>query len=223
MEKPLLAIVLKELRRDLQSRQQRNRIIYAKHNNYYWSEKEADFARTAEEVWAAEKQSGAACQYIAEYLFGGLDHYSRAIEILLDAHRREVLDEGGQSRLVEFLRGQNRFAETIPILEPLVQRRPDNLQYRVWLMNAYFKTGKSGQLAKLLKETHDYFHQEQSLERERHGHAGPKLPGERNLSTRRSITLRKRLPSISARPRAAGSATACSRAITATRPGPSPA
>ena len=136
VEKPLLAIVLKELRRDLQSRQQRNRIILSKHNSYYWGEKEADFARTADEVWAEEKQSGAACQYIAEYLFSGLDHYPRAIEILLDAHRREVLDEGGQSKLVEFLRSQNRFAETIPILEPLVQRRPDNLQYRVWLMNA---------------------------------------------------------------------------------------
>ena len=55
---------------------------------------------------------------------------------------------------------QNRFAETIPILEPLVQRRPDNLQYRVWLMNAWFKTGKPERLAKLLKETHDYFHKD---------------------------------------------------------------
>ncbi|MGA2258436.1 MAG: hypothetical protein ABSG53_27545, partial [Thermoguttaceae bacterium] len=159
-EKPLLAIVLKELRRDLQSRQQRNRIIFNKHNVYYWSEKEADFARTADEVWAEEKQSGAACQYIAEYLFSGLDHYPRAIEILLDAHRREVLDEGGQSKLVEFLRSQNRFAETTPILEPLVLHRPDNLQYRVWLMNAYFKTGKPEKLAKLLNETRDYFHKD---------------------------------------------------------------
>ena len=34
------------------------------------------------------------------------------------------------------------------------------MQYRVWLMNAYFKTGKPEQLAKLLKETHDYFHKD---------------------------------------------------------------
>jgi tetratricopeptide (TPR) repeat protein len=133
--------------------------MFNKHNNY-WAEKEADFARTANQVWAEEKQSSAACQYVAEYLYWGLDHYGRAIEILLDAHRREVLDEGGQSRLVEFLRLQNRFAETIPVLEPLVERRKGNLQYRVWLMNAYFKTGKPEQLAKLLKETHDYFHRD---------------------------------------------------------------
>jgi tetratricopeptide (TPR) repeat protein len=158
VEKPLLKIVCDELRRDLHSRQQRNRVIYWKHIGNYWSVKEADFARTAEEVWAEDKQSGAACQYIAEYLYWGLDHFGRAIEILQDAHRREVLDEGGQSRLVEFLRGQNRFAETVPILEPLVARRPDNLQYRVWLMNAYFKTAQPRKLADLLKKTHDYFH-----------------------------------------------------------------
>jgi predicted Zn-dependent protease len=160
VEKPLLKIVCDELRRDLHTRQQRNRVIYWKRTSYYWSAKEADFARTAEEVWAEDKQSGAACQYIAEYLHGGLEHYGRAIEILLDAHRREVLDESGQSRLVEYLREQNRFAETLPILEPLVARRPDNLQYRVWLMNAYFKTAQPKPLADLLQKTHDYFHKE---------------------------------------------------------------
>jgi hypothetical protein len=162
LEKPLLAIVLKELRRDLQSRQQRNRIIYSRNgeDRYYWEEKEADFARTAEEVWAEQKQSGAACQYIAAYLFHGLGRLPRTIEVLLDAHHRGVLDDGGQATLVGFLRMGRRVAETIPVLEPLVQRQPGDLQYRVWLMNAYSSTGKAEQFAKLLKETHDYFHQE---------------------------------------------------------------
>src|SRR5208337_3846277 len=74
--------------------------------------------------------------------------------------RREVLDEGGESKLIEFLRSENRFAETTAILEPLVQNRPGNLQYRVWLMNAWFKTGKPERLARLLKVTDDYFHKE---------------------------------------------------------------
>ena len=160
LEKPLLTLVLKELRRDLQTRQQRNRVFYWKRNQYYWGEKEADFAGTAEEAWAQEKQSGAACQYIAEYLYGGLDHYGRAIEILMDAHRRKVLAEDGLSELVGYLRAQNRFVETIPLLEPLVQRRPDNLQYRVWLMNAYFKTNHPELLTVLLNETHGYFHRD---------------------------------------------------------------
>ena len=124
VEKPLLAIVLKELRRDLQSRQQRNRIDLCRSTGTTTgARKRPTSPAPPTKSGPQEKQSGAACQYIAEYLYWGLDHYPRAIEILLDAHRREVLDEGGQSRLVEFLRGQNRFAETIPILEPLVQRR----------------------------------------------------------------------------------------------------
>jgi tetratricopeptide (TPR) repeat protein len=160
LEQPLLKIMLAELRRDLHTRQQRNRSMYEKHYSYYWAEKEADFARTAEEVLSAEKQSGAACLYIAEYLYSALEHYDRAIEILKDAHQREVLDEAGQSRLVEYLRYRDRFAETIAILEPLVSRRSDNLQYRVWLMNAYFQTKQPQRLAGLLKQTHDYFHQD---------------------------------------------------------------
>ena len=118
VEKPLLAIVLKETppRPRIAATAEPHAVCQAL--ELLWGEKEADMARTAEEVWAQQKQSGAACQYVAEYLYSALDHYPRAIEILLDAHRREVLDDGGQSRLVEYLRGQNRFAETIPILEP---------------------------------------------------------------------------------------------------------
>ena len=95
-----------------------------------------------------------------QYLYHGLRHYDRAIEILLDAHGRKVLDEGGQSTLVDFLQGQNRYAESIPILEPLVDRRPDNLQYRVWLMQAYFQTKQPEKLLALLKKTDAYFHQD---------------------------------------------------------------
>jgi len=160
LDRPLLAIVGGELKKDLRTRQVRSRQMYDPHWGNFWGEKAADFARAADEVWAEQKQSGAACQYIAEYLFSALDRHSRAIEILLDARRREVLDEGGESKLIEFLRSENRFAETTAILEPLVQNRPGNLQYRVWLMNAWFKTGKPERLARLLNVTVDYFHKE---------------------------------------------------------------
>ena len=156
-----LAIVLEELRRDLRI------AATAEPDHIYRSTRATTGARKRPTSPAPPTKSGPRRNSPARpantspsTCSRGLDHYPRAIEILLDAHRREVLDEGGQSKLVEFLRSQNRFAETIPILEPLVQRRPDNLQYRVWLMNAWFKTGKPERLAKLLKETHDYFHQD---------------------------------------------------------------
>jgi len=161
IEPRLLAIVLRELKLDLQSRQSRNRNMYHRHHgNYFWEQKAEDFFRTAEEVYAEQKGSGAAVHYIADYLYWGLDRHARAIEILQVAHRAKLLDEGGQSTLVDFLRRQNRFRETIPVLEPLVELRPENMQYRTWLMNAYFHAGRRADLLALLKTTDEYFHEE---------------------------------------------------------------
>ena len=159
LEDRLLKIVLDELRRDLQSRQQRNRVMYYRHHSYYWREKEAEFRRVAEEVYAQRRQSGAAVQYIADYLFRGLDHHDRAIEMLLIAHRQKLLDENGQSKLVQYLHERSRYGESIAILQPMVELRPDNMQYRVWLMHAYFRTNRPAELLALLKQTDEYFHE----------------------------------------------------------------
>jgi len=98
--------------------------------------------------------------YVADYLYHGLSQRHRAVDVLLDAFRREVLDETGQQRLVDFAHWQNRFAETLPILEPLVERRPDNIQYRVWLMRAYWGTKQQARLLDALKKADAHFHQQ---------------------------------------------------------------
>ena len=160
LEERLLAIVKDELRWDLRSRQSRNRQMYHRHHGNFWSENTDAFAQTAEEVLAERKDSGAAVQYIADYLYHGLDRHPRAIEILFSAHSRKILNEQGQSTLVKFLHEQNRYGESIAILQPLVELRPDNMQYRAWLMHAYFRTGRQEELLALLEDTDKYFHQE---------------------------------------------------------------
>jgi len=161
LEPRLLRIVIKELKWDLRSQQSRNRNMYHKRNgSYYWSEKTDDFAKAAEEVYEERRGSGAAVKYIAEYFYWGVARHARSIEILLAVHEQKILDENGQSTLVDFLRRQNRFAETIPILQPLVELRPENMQYRVWLMNGYFHVGRQKDLLALLKQTDEFFHQE---------------------------------------------------------------
>jgi predicted Zn-dependent protease len=155
----LLAIVVAELRRDLESRTQHNRIMYAAHNTHYWAAKRADFLRAAEAVYAERKSSGEAVKYIAEYLYHGIDAQPRAIEILLVAHGQKLLDEGGQSQLVNYLQGQGRYGESIAILQPLVEQRPDNIEYRTRLMRAYHQTGRRDELLALLKATDAYFHE----------------------------------------------------------------
>jgi tetratricopeptide (TPR) repeat protein len=161
IETRLLRFVLGELRRDLESRQQRNRVIYNRSNSYYWVEKEADFVKTAEEVLAQHGRTSASVEYIAEYLYRGTFRLDRAIAALLAAQAKKILYEGGQAQLVRYLHEANRFAESIPLLVPLVAKRPDNLDYRVWLMRAYFKVGRPKDLLALLKDTDAFFHKDQ--------------------------------------------------------------
>ena len=161
LEGRLLKIVLAELRRDLDSQQQRNRTMYyATYDSHFWKEQADDFARTAEAVYADRKQSGAAVQYIADYLFFGLGRTQRAIEMLFIAHREKLLNEAGVSKLVAFLFQDQRYGESIALLEPLVDAHPDNIGYRSSLMQAYFRTNRKAELQMLLAATDECFHQE---------------------------------------------------------------
>jgi tetratricopeptide (TPR) repeat protein len=161
LEERLLKIVTNELRRDLESRQGRNRNLYAKHHGGpYWAAKAGVFAQIAEAVLERHKNSSAAIVYVADYLHTGLEHTGRAVEILLDAHRRGVLDKNGKPQLAERLIEQKRFTESIPVLEPLVRRRPDDMGNRTMLMRAYCETSQRDRLLALLKETNTHFHKE---------------------------------------------------------------
>jgi hypothetical protein len=160
LEPRLLAIVLKELRRELTAQNYRQRVFY--HDGYgnFWKEKTADFARVAEEVLAGDRDSLRATLYIADYLYDGIDQHDRAIAVLLDLHRRGQLDDDGRSRLVAWLQEQKRFGESIGLLEALVQQRPDRLRQRIQLMHAYFQTKQPEALQKLLADTDKFFHAE---------------------------------------------------------------
>ena len=157
VEPRLLKLVLAELRAELETREPRNNEIYHRNNPRYWAEKEDDFRRTAEEVYARRKGSGAAVAYIAEYLFHNLRCHDRAIEMLSLAYRQNLLNEPAETQLVQYLHERKRHGESIAILLPLVERRPDNVQYRVWLMRAYFCTRQPDQLRTALKQADGHF------------------------------------------------------------------
>jgi Flp pilus assembly protein TadD len=158
LEPRLLSIVLNELRRDLDSMQSRNRNMYQKHSHHYWAEKEQDFARVAEEVLEKHTKSSAQILYIAQYLWSGVEHFDRAIQVLAEAHERKVLDESAQATLVMYLHARGRYAESLAIVLPLVELRPENMTYRVQLMHAYFHTGQKEKLLAALAATDSYFH-----------------------------------------------------------------
>lgn len=157
LEPQLLKIVLKELRRDLSSGNQRNRSMMDKDNYYFWEAKAQDFARVANEVAAADRDSGRSLAHVAEYLFHDLHLHNRAIEILLDGHDRAVLDESQQMKLVDMLHRRTRHAESIPILEPLVRDNPDNMKYATHLILAYSFSKRPQKRDELLAATTQHF------------------------------------------------------------------
>jgi tetratricopeptide (TPR) repeat protein len=155
----LLKFVLAELRRDLETRQQRNRVIYYRQYSYYWADKEADFATAAQDVLAQHKTSAASVVYIAEYLSRGCNRHALAVTALLDAHQAKLLEESGESLLARYLQEADRYADSIPVLLPLVKGHPENLGYRALLMGAYFKTDRRPELVAQLKDADAFFHQ----------------------------------------------------------------
>ena len=156
LEPRLLKLVLAELRRELRARDHRGSHFYHRGNQYFWAEKSADFAQVAEEVLAERPNSGRNAVYVANFLFQ-LDRKDRAVEMLFAAHKRGLLRDDGVQTLVGYLQSMHRYAETIALLEPLVAKRPDDINFRHLLLRAYHHTQRSEQLLALLKATDAHF------------------------------------------------------------------
>jgi tetratricopeptide (TPR) repeat protein len=160
LEARLLKHVLAELRRDLELRASRTHALTHAHHVLWWSAKEAEFLKVAEAVLTERKHSHASVRFIAEYLYYGLRKHDRAIAVLLEAHRAGVLQREGVDQLVIYLHERERFAESIALLEPLVAKHLEVLNYRTRLMHAYFRTQQAEKLLVLLKQTDAFFHQQ---------------------------------------------------------------
>jgi tetratricopeptide (TPR) repeat protein len=161
VEGRLLNLVLTELHRDLETREQRNGWMYRRSTDSgrFWKAKAGDFAKAAEDVLVKRDESGPSVAYIADYFAYGLEQPKRAIEILFAAHKKNLLDDNIQATLVNLLHREERYSESIPLLVPLVERQPGSLDERVLLMRAYFKTDRKADLLALLKKTDAFFHE----------------------------------------------------------------
>jgi hypothetical protein len=158
LEPRMLKLVTAEIQRHIRTGQSNNQHIYFIHWEYFWSEKADNFARAAEKVYTLDKTSGRNVMAVANYLRSGLNRSQRAIEVMLVAYRDGVLDEAAQNQLAQWLQSENRYPESIPILEPLVEQHPDSMHYRTMLMLAYHRAKRPQQLLDLVKNTDTYFH-----------------------------------------------------------------
>jgi tetratricopeptide (TPR) repeat protein len=157
LEPRLLKIVLAALRFDLTTRQRRSGYFFRKHHNYYWSAKEGEFARVAEEVLKERAESPRTVNHVSEYLWRGLEHRRRAIGIRLIAHKKKLLADEDLYVLTTWLHHERRWAEAIPIMEPLVQRSPDTMKYRTALLTSYTRSSRPEQRDELLAQIDEHF------------------------------------------------------------------
>ncbi|MCE9584706.1 MAG: VIT and VWA domain-containing protein, partial [Planctomycetes bacterium] len=156
----LLALLLREIREDLRSMSPQNRSMYTIGSGDFWAAKKGDFKQTALEVLAKYERSEAHVLYIAAYLYHGLNLYGDAIDALLAAHGRQLLGLNGRYQLCDYLQQQNRYAESIPILVPMIAQAPDELAYRVLLLRAYYRTSDEKMLLEALAQADAHFHKD---------------------------------------------------------------
>lgn len=159
LEERLLRQMVKQLRLDLQQSDQRTQYGFNRRTGYFWSEKTDVFARVVEELWQQQPRTEKLTLRLADYLYHGLERHDRAIEILFEANRQQLLSNNGQWELVHYLRQRDRYGETVALLEPLVERFPEILSYRLSLMEAYSRTKQPQRLRALHKETDRFFHE----------------------------------------------------------------
>jgi len=155
LEERLLKLIVENLRIELTTGDQRYHYLY--HSSYPWREKYPVFLETGNEVYREHKTSGRRVVHIADYIWS-LEYRTRAIEILLQAEDRGVLDLNGQLKLVEYLRHEKRYPETIPLLVKLSKRYPDGMTYRAHLIEAYHFAKRPEQARQTLQTAEEHFH-----------------------------------------------------------------
>lgn len=155
----VLKIAVMHLQKYLRTSDSNHMAIFYRGYNEFWNEKSSEFAAAAEVVLHVRRSSGRRAMVVAQYLRNGLTMTPRAFEILHIAHNAGLLNESEQHTLATWLQHERRYAEMIPVLEPLVKLRPDNMLYRTDLMTAYFNSQRPEQLETLIGQTNLYFHE----------------------------------------------------------------
>jgi tetratricopeptide (TPR) repeat protein len=155
----ILKLAINRLKADLRNGESGSRYLINAAYTHFWNEKTADFAKAAEEVLNERRGSGRRAMTVAVYLRSGLLLRTRSCEVLLVAHSKGLLGDNDQFTLVSWLHEENRYAEMIPLLEPLVAAHPDQIKYRTELMVAYFHAKRPEQLIDLIAKTDAHFHQ----------------------------------------------------------------
>ncbi len=158
LEERLVKLIVENLRHELSTGDNRTGYMYHRNYGYAWREKYPVFLEVANSLYREYKDSGRRVVCIAGYVWDSLERHDRAIEMLLEAEDAGILDLSGQTQLVEYLRHEKRYTETIVLLERLSKLYPDTMTYRGQLIEAYHFAKRPEKASETLKAAETHFH-----------------------------------------------------------------
>ncbi|HMQ22368.1 MAG TPA: hypothetical protein PKE00_07765, partial [Planctomycetota bacterium] len=123
----------------------RSNAMWWRGNSYFWSERRSDFERVAKKVLELQEDSPARIAYVANYLWNGLASHHVAIEALLAAEARGILQESTLRTLASWCMSTDgkRPSVTLRIVDGFLEDDPLRLDDRLLRAKALMSLGRA--------------------------------------------------------------------------------
>jgi hypothetical protein len=152
LEQRFLALLLKYLREDLETFNNRGCSSSYHSCGTFWTERQKDFSKVAYEVLKEHPKSAAILEHVAEYFAYGLLDEPAAIKILQKGWKGNLLTDNGLRRLVGLLISANRHKECLGPLKSLLKTHPTDSSLHAQMVQVLGKTKGKKAAGAYLKE-----------------------------------------------------------------------
>lgn len=142
IEERLFRVVMRELRRDLTSPSHSYDYLYGRSHPHFWKEKAVQFAEQARAILAEHRDDPAIVNGDSTYLYYPLELKQEAIDTLLKAADRGVLNDDGRLTLTGWLFQAKRYEEALAQARLLHASDPSNLDHRRMMILCLDATGE---------------------------------------------------------------------------------
>ncbi len=156
----LLALVLREIRRDLTSPRHGSRYLYADKKGWFWKEKAEVFANEARAIIEEHGNDRGVVLTAARYLYYSLKLKKEATDTLLAAANRGKITDDGRLTLTDWLHRAKRFEEALAQAHKLHGADQNNMDHRRMMILCLDATGRKVEADAYATETIHWFKRE---------------------------------------------------------------
>ena len=123
----------------------------------HWAALGPRYIATAREVIASHEDQLMIVLRSARFMWNDRGAHNEAVSVLTALDERNSLGDSARYQLVTWLHHLNRYRQSIPHLEKLLEHGPDNLNYRVYMVYALAKSDKRDEALALVEGTEARF------------------------------------------------------------------